>query len=444
MKHKVLCLLLCLVPVTVLASSDLSSLYDEQTLRYWKGRYEKNLRWNFDKLVLGSLTPAERRQLGSVQLDLPLRAPGEQAGDPLVFYAARGRIVMPIQSVKFFDDLAQAWAWFRARDESTEKVFDYIAMLKYRKPSELGLRQFPPPLEALNVPADAWKKDKRADDVAQKILESGIIWIMGHQIAHQYYRHRGYGQRVSRKQAQLNETSADRFANEIMRRIRMEPLGMANYFLFMAYWSPNRADFSSEQAWREYQQKLATHPFTAERMKQLARDMKASPTRYSATEMGMPASIKRIQQTAGWLDQIATILEDPDIQRSIAIKARATDLQSLGGTRVVLKRPAVMREFDGNYRGRYGHRIESGATEQLDVRYVLQRKGDTVSGRYSFGLGDAKLNGIIRNGQLHYEWQWGDSFGRGVMRSDGLGNLNGQWGYDDAESGGGSVSLKRE
>ena len=444
MKRRIFCLLLCLIPVTVLASNDLSDLYDDQTLRYWKGRYENNLRWNFDNLVLGSLTPAERRQLGNVQLDLPLRAPGEQAGDPLVFYAARGRIVMPIQSVKFFDDLALAWAWFWARGESMEKVFDYIAMLKYRKPSELGLRQFPPPLEALNVPADAWKKDKRVDDVSQKILKSGIVWIMGHEMAHLYYHHPGYGPGVSSAQAQKNEAQSDQFANEIMRRISVAPMGMANYFLFMTYWSPNRADFSSEQAWREYQQNQATHPFSAERMKQMARDLAASPADFSASEMDIPASIKRVQQVAGWLEQIATILEDPDIQRSIAIKARATDLQSLGGTRVVLKRSAVMREFDGSYRGRYGHRTESGATEQLNVRYVLQRKGDTVSGRYSFGLGDAKLNGIIRNGQLHYEWQWGDSFGRGVMRSDGLGNLNGQWGYDDATGGGGSVSLKRE
>ena len=443
MKHKVLCLLLCMVPVTVLASSDLSSLYDDQTLSYWKGQY-KNLRWNFEKQVLGALTPAERRRLGRVQLDLPLRAPGELAGDPLVFYVARGRIVMPIQSVKFFDDLALAWAWFRVRGESTERVFDYIAMLKYRKPSELGLRQFPPPLEALNVPADVWKKDTRIDELSRQMVKSGIFWIMAHEVAHLYYRHPEYGQGVSHKQALLNEASADRFANEIMRRINVAPSGMANYFLFMAYWSPNRADFSSEQEWSDYQRLQATHLFTAERMKQMARDLKASPAGYSATEMDIPATIKRLQQTVGLLGRVANILEDQDSQRSIAIKARATDLQSLGGTRVVLKRPAVMREFDGNYRGRYGHRIESGATEQLDVRYVLQRKGDTVSGRYSFGLGDAKLNGIIRNGQLHYEWQWGDSFGRGVMRSDGLGNINGQWGYDDAESGGGSVSLKRE
>lgn len=444
MKHCVRYLLLCLMPVTLWANNDLSDLYDDQTLTYWKGRYESNLRWNFDKLVLGSLTPAERRQLGSVHLDLPLRAPGEQAGDPLVFYAARGQIVMPIQSVKFFDDLALAWAWFWARGESMEKVFDYIAMLKYRKPSELGLRQFPPPLKALNVPADAWKKDKRVDDVSQKILKSGIVWIMAHEAAHLYYHHPGYGPGVVRKQAQQNETDADRFANEIMRRISVAPMGMANYFLFMTYWSPNRADFDSLQAWREFQQQQATHPFTSERIKQLAKDLAASPADFSATEMDIPASIKRVQQVAGWLDQIANILEDPDIQRSIAIKARATDLQSLGGRKVVLKRRAETLDFDGSYRGRYGHRTESSGMEQLNVQFVLQRSANKVTGRYSFGLGDAILNGIIQKGVLYYEWQWGDSFGRGVMRSDGLGNINGHWGYEDAETGGGEIRLSRE
>jgi len=327
MKHRMLCLLFCLIPATVFAGNDLSNLYDDQTLNYWKGRYEKNLRWNFEKRVLGALTPAERRRLGRVQLDLPLRAPGEQAADPLVFYASRGQIVIPIQSVKFFDDLALAWAWFRARGESTEKVLDYIAMLKYRKPSELGLRQFPPPLEALNIPVDAWKRDRGVDVVAQGILKSGIIWIMGHQAAHHYYRHPRYQSGASYKQAQLDEASADRFTNEIMRRIHMAPSGMAHYFLFMAYWSSNRADFSSDQAWREYQQKQVNHLFTAERMKKMASDLRASPAEYAATEMDIPASIRQLQQTADRLERVAAILENQDIQRSIAIKARVTDMR---------------------------------------------------------------------------------------------------------------------
>jgi len=444
MKHKLFIMLFCLIPVTVLAGSNLSSLYDDQTLLHWKGRYEKNLRWNFDKHVLGALTPAERKQLGSVYLDLPLRAPGGQAGDPLVFYAAGGQIVLPIQSVKFFDDLALAWAWLRARGENTEKVFDYIAMLKYRKPSELGLRQFPPPLEALNIPTDAWKNDRRVNDAAKQILKSGIIWIMAHQLAHQYYRHSGRGPGVSPQQTQVNETMADRFANEIMRRVHMEPLGMASYLRFMVYWSPNQSDFASAQDWRNYQRQQTTHLYTAQRLKQMASDLKSSPASYAATQMDIPATIRRLQQAADKLYQTATLLEDPDKQRSIANRARAMDLQTLGGAEPPRQRAVVIRDFDGSYRGRYGHRSESGATEQLNVRYTLRRRGHQVTGRYSFGLGEVVLNGVIRKGQLYYDWQWRDRYGRGVLRSDGLGNIKGQWGYDDATSGGGSIRLRRD
>ncbi|HED15689.1 MAG TPA: hypothetical protein ENI64_02545 [Gammaproteobacteria bacterium] len=444
MKHKMLYLLLCLIPVTGLAGSDLSSLYDEQTLHYWKGRYERNLRWNFEKLVLGSLTPAERRQLGNVHLDLPLRVSGDLAGDPLAFYTTSDQIVMPIQSVKFFDDLALAWAWYQARGQSTEKILEYIAMLRYRTLSEPGLRKLPLPLKALNVPKDAWKRDRRVDAAAQEILKSGIVWIMAHETAHLYFRNPGYESGVSHKQSRHNEIPADRFANEIMRRKHIAPLGMVNYFLFKAYWSAKRSDFSSEQAWREYQQKQAVHLPDVDRIKKMASDLRVSPADYAATEMDIPASIRRVQKMAGSLDQVVAILEHQNAQRNSATRTRAKDFSSPDGARVVLKRTAESREYEGNYHGAYERRTRSGTREQLDVRYVLQRYGNKVTGRYSFGQGDATLKGIIRNGKLHYEWQRGDSFGHGVMRADGLGNINGQWGYDEAVRGGGSIHLKRE
>ncbi len=444
MKHKVLYLLLCLIPVTGLAASGISSLYDEQTLQYWKGRYERNLRWNFDKLVLGALTPAERRQLGNIRLDLPLRAPVEQPEGPLAFYRTNDQLVMPILSVKFFDDLALARAWYQARGENTEKIFDYIAMLKYRKHSEPGLRQFPPPLKTLDIPADAWKKDRRADVAAQEILKSGLVWIMAHEVAHLYYRHPRHEPGVSYQQVQQNEVSADRFANMIMQRNHMAPSGMSSYFQFMAYWSPNRSDFSNDQSWREYQQYQANHLFSADRIKKLASDLKASPADFAATEMDIPASIRQMQQTTGRLDAVVAILASKDIQTRNASRARTTNVQSPGGATIVLKRTVSMREYEGRYRGSYEHRSRSGTTDLLNVRYDLRRYGNKVTGRYDFGQGDVTLQGIIRNGQLHYEWQRGDSYGRGVMRSDGLGNINGQWGYDDAASGGGSVRLKRE
>jgi len=330
-KLKLLYLLLCLLPVTAFAGNALSSIYDEQTLRTWKGKY-KNLRWNFEKKILATLTPAERRQLGSIRLELPLRAAGDYAGNLLVFYTADSQVILPIQSVKFLDDLVLAWVWYQERAESTQKILDYIAMLKYRKPSELGERHFPPPLVALNVPVDPWKRDKRVDNIALNMLTTGIYWIMAHEAGHLYYRHPGYGQPLSFEQAQLNEISADRFANEIMRRLHIEPLGMANYFLFMAYLSPNRTDFSSEQGWRDYRRRQAAHIPGADRLKLLASELKSSLANYAATEMDIPGSIRRLQKTVNRLYRAANIIEDPDKQRSIATRAQAMDIRSLGGS----------------------------------------------------------------------------------------------------------------
>ena len=276
---------------TLIQAADLSSLYDDDFLQYWRDRYTDNLLWNFNNLVIGSLTEAERRQLGTVRLQLPLRAPGNHAGDPLTFYASQGQVVFPIQSVKFFDDLSLAWAYAWANKRTLENVTDYVAMLKYRQPPSGG---FPPPLQALGVAADAWKQDPRVDDVSQKILKSAMVWIMAHEVGHLLYRHPGYGPGVSAAQAQANEAESDRFANHIMRKIGVVPGGMANFFMMLAHWSPTRGDFSSDKAWRTHMQEASTHPFSADRMRAIAKDLKRSPADFSIEESDSQRGVENV------------------------------------------------------------------------------------------------------------------------------------------------------
>lgn len=422
-----------------------TQLYDDETLEYWQGRYRENVQWNFDNLIVGNLTPQERRRLGRVDLQMPLRAPGRLAGDPLVFYAGSGRIVAPVKSIKFFDDISIALAYYQLRGGDIQTVYDYLAMLKYRDPADLPGGRFPPPLQALGVPAEIWKEDKEVDSLSQKILKSGLVWILAHETAHLLYAHPGYGPDVGAQQAQANEAQADRFANRIMRSIGVAPGGMAAYFMMMAHWSAGLADFPDREAWLKYQTAEATHPFTGSRMRALAEDLRRSPADFTAGEDDPAAARARVEYIAAQIDLIAQMLEDGDVSKGIMLKGRATDLQALqagwinkpeGGTR------ATRLDFDGEYSGSFEQRLRGGGMEELPVHMELQRQGKRVNGVYRFGLGDASLQGFVRDGRLYFEWQYVDSSGMGMLQPQD-GGLVGTWGYLNSLDNAGTLQLGR-
>jgi len=94
------------------------SLYDDSTLAYWKARYEPNLRFNLDSLILPLLSTRETQAVDDLTLELPLSEPR----DPLAFYVLRPppTIFLSILSIKFLDDLAIASAWLAVNDYSVE------------------------------------------------------------------------------------------------------------------------------------------------------------------------------------------------------------------------------------------------------------------------------------------------------------------------------------
>ncbi|NIR29603.1 MAG: hypothetical protein GWN84_09900 [Gammaproteobacteria bacterium] len=420
-----------------LAAVDLSDLYTEAELAQRKTRYEPNIRWNFDNVVLGSLTPAERAQLGAVRLVLPLHGEGRLRGHPLAFYAGGRTVTVPIMSVKFFDDLTVAWAYFWANELSLEPVTDYLGMLKYRRPDEIGGR-FPRPLEALSVPADAWKTDPGVDDVSQKALKSALVWIMAHELGHIYHGHRGYAG-ISADDAQRHEMEADRFANQIMRRIGVAPLGMVQLFMMIAHFDPNPVDFADAASWEAYLARDATHPLTASRMRALADDLLRSPQDFVSSETDQAAGVQRIRFVAEQIRGIGEFLNDRDIQQSMAVKALATDPKSLRAWKGPAASEGGARPFEGYYRGSYVHHVQGGGSEVLEAEMELMRQGDFVAGRFSFGLGQGSIKGVVSEGRLLYEWSWGNAYGRGELAAEPpSGRLRGPWGYMDSADNGGS------
>ena len=307
-----------------LAAKDLSGLYDQGKLKYWQGRYSENLLWNYRNVILPVLIPQDRNALRGLKIRFPLV--GEIGGDPLEYYSGfdRGKpvVVIPVLSVKFFDDLAIAIAWMDTNGYSMGTVTDWVTMLKYLPPRRFPGGRYLPPLKTLQIPSNATENSK-VDELSQKILKSAIIWIMGHELGHVLYRHPGYKQGASPEQVQANEAQADRFATEMMRRVGVAPVGLAYFFTIAIHWLPNRSDFSTQRAWRDFISK-ANHPLSTERLRQLAIRIKSNAQDFARKEPNYTSALRAINSAANDIGKLSQFLANEELQGTIKRKAILT------------------------------------------------------------------------------------------------------------------------
>ena len=186
-----LALLALLAPSTSPAARDVGSMYDERVLSPWRERYQAKLDDVYGGPVWRALTPAERRRLEGVRIEVPLMATGEARGDPFVFYAEPGppgRVVMPALSIYFFEELLGAFAWLAQRGDDPAVVGDYLAMLKYQGRERFEGDRYPTPFEALGVPEAAWR-DRYVLEFARGGLKTAVLYILAHELGHHVRGH---------------------------------------------------------------------------------------------------------------------------------------------------------------------------------------------------------------------------------------------------------------
>ncbi len=446
--------LLCL-PVYLLASTwQLGDLYSDQELDYWQKKYQDNIQWNFDNLILARLTHAERKKLGNIKLNFPLRAEGKLRNNPIQFYAMGHTIHIPVLSVRFFDEITQAWGYLLSNNGDMKLVSDYLAMIRNRDPADFPGGRFPAPLDALNIPKDAWKHDNKMDDISQKALKSAIVWILAHELAHIYYQHPGYGPELTRIDAQKNEAQADQFASQITRRIGLAPVGIVQYFMVMAHMEPGLSDFKNNEAWQHYLKTEATHPLTASRLTAIAQELNNSPQDFTSEEMDQKTAIERMESISNQILAIGAILSNPKMHQLLVVAGLSTDLQSLrqksSVVPVIDQKVSCLKDesqtpFHGQFDGTYTRYLNNGQNETLPIHLLLYRSGNRVVGRFNFSVGEGSLSGrIVQGKQMLYDWQWGNTRGQGLFEISESGWLLGQWGYDRSAKDGGTWKLCRK
>lgn len=303
--------LLCLVvlsaflSVTSASARDYSQMYPAETLQRVSEVYGKNIRDALYGEIKLQLLPAELRSLGRVDL----QQPWDHTRDPFEFSANAGTgvVLIPALSVKFLDDLAIANAWFERKGCNKEAIFDYAAALDFSD------HYLPSLLRALQVPDKAYELDPYVDDVSQKILKSAIAFILLHELGHIHHNHVRY-RGFDPAKARLEEAQADQFALNVLRRMRLPPLGMAFWFTALSMRDPLVEGSPSQ-----------THPLTAARMQAIADALREHPEDFIEPDNRGRWNADTIRGLAGEFDVLADNLRDPDLRRLVKLRgAKAT------------------------------------------------------------------------------------------------------------------------
>jgi hypothetical protein len=114
------------------------------------------------------------------------------------------------------------------------------------------------------------------------------------------------------------------FALDLLARSNTIPMGAALWFQATTGFFPNRADFETDAAFFDWQQRQATHPVNPQRLQRLALALERA-----ASDSLDPAHAEVLRFIATRLVTIADTLAEPDMQRLIARRAVFGDSEDL-------------------------------------------------------------------------------------------------------------------
>jgi len=301
-----------------LTAQDVTWLYSNGELQQIGNRYTPNLRGMWQQDFLSRLTFAERVRAGAVSLSIPLVGANRY---PLDFYSdpAQKEVFLPIASVKFIDDLSVAFAFYQRKGCDVGVVSDYVAVLRFRPQEAKGS-----PLDTLGVPRTAIN-DPVVDDVAQKILKSVIFFVAAHEYAHVMYQHKNYNV-ITAMVAQQQESEADAFALEVMRRIGVPPSALTFFFLVASRLEASPGDFNSLVEYENYVRQRATHPVGALRILNLAKGIEDNIDAFTVLQKNPLEWRQKLQTQVQELRQIGNTLDDRNMRLFLAQRARSADI----------------------------------------------------------------------------------------------------------------------
>lgn len=281
-------LIAVLIGLLLAAGQASAQFYTDADLEGARTRSAPILRSVLRDDIIGNLPRELRPGAALIELDFP-----REGSSLLDFHAdpQTAMITMPLESIRFFDDLATLTAWIESRDCPPEAMQAYLwALLRQGQP-------MPSPLRAFAIDRAVALADPFTNDVSDKIFSSGLLFILAHEVGHLMLGHQGG---LAGQASQAQEIAADDFAMDHFARIGAMPLGVVYYFLAAWWQDPVDADHVA----------ASTHPVSPGRIAAVAARMQADPMSFAFSEPDAEAGAARVLAIAGYLQTVADLASD--------------------------------------------------------------------------------------------------------------------------------------
>lgn len=272
------------ITLCVIGTRALGDLYSDRMLQQAATRMGPNITAMVEQDIVKTVPRVDRPQAKRISVALILRG-----RHPLDFFAdpVQSTIYVPMESVRFFDDLAILQSWFVSKGCNQAPIQTYLwALLR-------AGRDVPPPLEAFGLDRTRALQDHFTDDVSGKILKSGLYFILAHEMGHILLNHQG-GARGPFSQDQ--ERDADAFALRSFAQIGTYPGGAALYFVAARWLDP------TGQAIAE-----GSHPVAPERISSIAARLAADPQSFAFSEPDQQLAKRQVESVARDMARVADL-----------------------------------------------------------------------------------------------------------------------------------------
>lgn len=269
------------------AASTADDLYSDALLQDVSRRVGGNITAMIEQDIVRTVPRPDRPRAARIDTRMILRG-----RHPLDFYAdpRAGKIYVPMESVRFFDDLAILQSWFVAKGCDPAPIQTYLwALLRQG-------RALPPPLKAFGIDRDTALADPFTDDVSGKVLKSGLFFILSHEVGHILLAHQGG---TTGPFSQDQERAADAFALDRFAQIGTYPGGAALYFIAARWLDPTGAAVAQ-----------GSHPVAPDRIAAIAERLAADPAAFSFGEPDRALGAAQVRYVAGELATLARLSSD--------------------------------------------------------------------------------------------------------------------------------------
>jgi len=208
--------------------------------------------------------PPDKVKLQTLKADLPLHG-----RKPLDLHSIGNKIVIPVATLQFVDDLATLKAWLdKHQCDSNELLFpNYLHHLTNTKETRPK-----GPLAAFGLRRAELLRDPFVDDVSLKYYNSSVWFLIAHEIGHVAHGHKSL---PDKDDMIAQEQKADAFAIKVLRRGRLNPAGVYLYFLATSF-----DESLNEQS---------AHPTSEERIRAVALELKRAPGDFVALKSEAPS-----------------------------------------------------------------------------------------------------------------------------------------------------------